>query len=93
MQQIECVVTGTVQGVAYRAYVQEVASALGVTGYVKNQPDGAVFVRAHGPRDTLKVFVEHLHEGSLLSYVTSVSVTWGTPQTRFDDFGIAHEYE
>jgi len=90
MQQIECVVSGRVQGVAFQAYVQDAATALGITGYVKNLPDGTVFVCAQGERDTLRQFIEYLHEGSLAAKVDSVSVEWGTPSTVFDDFGIVH---
>ena len=90
MQQIECIVSGAVQGVAYRVYAQDAAGELGLVGYVKNLTDGTVLVCAQGDRDTLKDFVEYLHEGSLLSKVTSVSVEWGTPVAQFDDFGIVH---
>lgn len=90
MQQIECVVSGEVQAVAYRVYAQDAATELGLTGYVKNLRDGTVFVCAQGDRDTLKDFIEYLHEGSLKAKVASVSVEWGTPATIFDDFGIVH---
>ena len=90
MHEIHSVVTGRVQGVSYRVYVQDSASDLGVTGYVKNLPDGTVFVCAQSNRDTLKDFVEYLHEGSLRAKVDSVSVEWRTPETVFDDFGIVH---
>ena len=90
MQQIECTVHGQVQGVAYRVYAQDAATALGVTGYVKNISDGTVFVCAQGEREALRDFVEYLHEGSLMARVESVSVEWGTLATIFDDFGIVH---
>jgi len=90
MQQIECTIHGQVQGVAYRVYTQDAATELGLCGYVKNLPDGTVFVCAQGERDTLRDFVEYLHEGSLMAKVESVSVEWGTPATIFDDFGIVH---
>jgi acylphosphatase len=90
MQQIECIVSGQVQNVAYRVYTQDAATELGLCGYVKNLPDGTVFVCAQGDRDTLRDFVEYLHEGSLLAKVDSVSVEWGTPATAFTDFGIVH---
>lgn len=90
MHQIECVVTGQVQGVAYRVYAQDAATDLGLRGYVKNMPDGTVFVCAQGDRDTLHDFVEYLHEGSLRAKVESVSVEWGSIVHEFDDFGIVH---
>lgn len=90
MHEIQCVVSGQVQGVAYRVYAQDAASELGIFGYAKNRADGTVFVLAQGERDTLREFVEYLHEGSLMARVDSVSVDWGTCSRVYDDFGIVH---
>jgi acylphosphatase len=38
----QCIVHGKVQGVYYRAYVQEMASEAGFSGYVMNLPNGDV---------------------------------------------------
>ncbi len=88
MVQIECVISGKVQGVRYRDYVQVSATALGITGWVKNAPDGTVLVCAQGIPDTLREFIEYLHEGSLQASVESVSVDWGSPKFGFEDFSI-----
>ncbi len=91
MHEICCIVNGKVQNVAYRAYVQDSASELGVCGYVRNLPDGTVEVVAQGSPDLLKEFVEYLHEGSLLSKVEDVSIDWRTVKNRHDDFSILHD--
>lgn len=90
MQEIQCVIQGRVQGVAYRAYAQDAATELGVSGYVRNLPDNTVYVCAQADRDVLKEYIEHLHEGSTLATVASVSVEWVTPEYVYDDFGILH---
>lgn len=90
MVEIHCVVTGKVQGVAYRAYVQESATELELVGYVQNQTDGSVEVVAQGTPDTLKEFVEYLHEGSLTAQVGSVAVDWKTARKTFDEFSLLH---
>lgn len=90
MTEIYCVVTGRVQGVAYRAYVQEAATELQLVGYSKNQADGSVVVVAQGEPDTLKQFVEYLHEGSLLSVVEGVAVEWRTAGKTFSDFSVLY---
>lgn len=45
---LRCVVTGEVQGVFYRATTRRKAEQLGVTGWARNTPDGAVEVMVCG---------------------------------------------
>jgi acylphosphatase len=88
MTEIQCIITGKVQNVRYRDYVQTSATELGLTGWVRNMPDGTVAVCAQGLPDTLKAFVEYLHEGSLQAKVEGVSVEWKTARKLFDEFSI-----
>lgn len=46
-------IEGKVQGVSYRYYCREKALSLGLSGYVKNLPDGSVFIEATGEKDAL----------------------------------------
>lgn len=88
MFEIQCQVSGRVQNVSYRAYVQDAATTLGVVGWVRNEANGVVQVVAQSDRDTLKDFIEYLHEGSLHAAVESVAVDWGTPREVYIDFSI-----
>ncbi len=88
MIEARCVVTGKVQRVGYRDYVQAAAAELGLTGYVENLPDGSVYVVAQGEPESLRLLVEHLHEGSLLSRVEGVAVEWGTNNAPRSDFSV-----
>jgi len=88
MIEMKSLVVGRVQGVRYRDYVQAVAGELGVFGYVRNNPDGTVFVLGQAEPDVLKSFVEYLNEGSVLSEVDSVSVEWGTARVTYSDFSV-----
>lgn len=90
MVEIQCVVTGKVQGVAYRTYVQESATELELVGYVKNLSDGTVSVVAQGKPEVLKAFVEYLHEGSLMSVVEGVAVDWGSANKTYSEFSLLH---
>lgn len=47
-------VKGRVQGVFFRASTREKAISLGLAGYVRNQPDGSVFIAAEGNEEQLK---------------------------------------
>jgi acylphosphatase len=88
MTELYAIVTGTVQEVRFRDYVQVSANKLCLTGFVRNNRDGSVAVVAHGLPDDLKSFVEYLHEGSLYSKVEGVSVEWRTAVVTYDDFSI-----
>ena len=90
MIEMHAVVSGKVQGVAYRTYVQEAATNLGLVGYVKNASDGTVFVVAQGIPDTLKEFVEYLNEGSLMSKVEGVAVDWRSVSATYGEFSVLH---
>lgn len=90
MIEMRAVITGTVQGVAYRMYAQESATELELVGFVRNESDGSVTVVAQGQADVLKAFVEYLHEGSLMSQVESVAVEWGSVSKTYDEFSVLH---
>lgn len=90
MNELYCVVTGKVQGVRYRAYLEDSATQLGLTGFVRNLPDGSVEVCAQGEIDTLKDFMEHIHEGSLKASVVGVDAEWRTARTTYYEFSVLH---
>ncbi len=91
MIEMRCVVSGKVQAVAYRAFVEAAAAELGIVGYARNLPDGTVEVLAQGDPSILKEFVEYLHEGSLLAEVEGVAVEWASVKKPLDDFSIRHD--
>jgi len=90
MVEMSCVITGKVQGVAYRTYAQDSATELGLVGYVKNMSDGSVQLVAQGKPEELKSFVEYLHEGSLMSVVAGVAVDWGSVRKQYSEFSILY---
>ena len=90
MTEIQCIASGKVQGVSYRVYVQDSAVELGLTGSVRNLPNGTVEIVAQGQPDILKDFVEYLHEGSLMAKVESVAVDWVSPKVTYEEFSVLH---
>lgn len=76
--------------VMYRDFAQRCARTLETVGTVRNLPDGTVEVIAQGTPDQLKLFIERLNEGSILSKVTDVAVEWRSSRTVFDDFTVLH---
>lgn len=89
-EEIEAVVSGKVQGVMYRDFVQTTANAVGVVGEVENRADGTVRVIAQGTPDALKQLIERLSEGSVLARVEDVAVSWRSPTRAYDDFSIIY---
>lgn len=67
-------VKGKVQGVYYRQSTREKALELGLTGIVKNQPDGSVFIQATGSAAQLNQLVAWCRQGPPRAEVTSVWV-------------------
>ena len=63
IEAIEVWVSGRVQGVWFRAFTEKSATAIGVSGYVENLPDGRVHLHAQGTEDQLKQLLEQLKKG------------------------------
>jgi acylphosphatase len=80
-------VRGRVQGVGYRDYAQRVASALNLTGYVRNLDDGRVEVYAAGPPGKLSDLAAALRKGPRFSDVRGVDEQEAAPQ-HYSDFQI-----
>ncbi|HEY2581387.1 MAG TPA: acylphosphatase [Mucilaginibacter sp.] len=72
MKHLDITVKGKVQGVFYRASTKAVADQLGVKGFVKNEPNGDVFIAAEADKISLEMFLEWCQEGPEHAEVTSV---------------------
>jgi len=86
MEELRAIVSGRVQMVMMRDFVQRSARKLGVTGYVKNLSDGTVEVVAQGERAVLENLLEQLHKGSMLSRVDGVVQEWRQPSAQYKGF-------
>ncbi len=65
-------ITGRVQGVAFRAWTQSRAQALGLAGWVRNENDNAVTAVLQGDRDTVRAMVKELWSGPGAAAVDNV---------------------
>ncbi|CCH50040.1 acylphosphatase [Pseudodesulfovibrio piezophilus] len=86
MQELRAIIHGKVQRVWFRKWTCELAKELGVTGWVRNRPDGHVEALAQGEPMVLKLFAARLHEGPLLARVSRVESTIGELREHFDSF-------
>jgi acylphosphatase len=79
-------IEGLVQGVGYRAAMQDRAQRLGVTGWVRNRRDGSVEAVAQGSAETLERFVAWARQGPSAARVTSVLVSDAEDEQRLAHF-------
>ncbi len=84
--RLDITVTGRVQGVAFRWYTQKKALSLGLTGWVKNRPDGSVRILAEGPRPDLETFCDWTARGPDHCQVDRQDISWSEAAGKFDAF-------
>jgi acylphosphatase len=75
-------VTGRVQGVAYRASTAREAERQGVRGWVRNRPDGNVEAVFEGSEAAVAAMLDWCRRGPRWARVTGVEVFEETPQAE-----------
>ncbi len=82
---VDVTVTGRVQGVSFRAYVEQEAARLGVAGWVRNEPDGSVAAHLEGEADAVAALVDRCRAGPRFARVERVDIRDATDEgaTRF----------
>lgn len=75
--EVRAIVRGLVQGVGFRYFALRQASALGVSGWVRNRDDGSVEVLAEGPAAAVDAFIDLLRQGPPGARVTNLVETRG----------------
>ena len=75
MPSIRIIVSGRVQGVAFRHYAQREAGRLGLDGWVRNLPNGEVEIVAAGEQDQLDEMAIWARRGAPFAKVTGVTVS------------------
>lgn len=79
--------SGRVQGVGFRFTAREIASRLGVFGWVKNLFDGGVEITAEADENVLTTFLETI-KNEFSGYIDSAEINWSEPTGEFKDFRI-----
>jgi len=85
-----CTITGKVQMVMFRDFIQRKARALNISGTVENGEDGSVRVVAQGDEKSLQTFIEYLHKGPFLARVARVGISWKEPVIPLSGFKIIY---
>lgn len=88
MPRLELIVRGRVQGVAFRHYTCRQAQQLGLTGWVRNQPDGSVRIVAEGPEAALRALEVWAGHGPDHARVDAVEAFRGDAAGTFTAFEV-----
>lgn len=81
-------VHGRVQGVFFRHSACEKARELNITGFVRNEEDGAVYIEAEGEEDALEQFIAWCRSGPKLAKVEKTEVSYSDELKHFTDFSM-----
>jgi acylphosphatase len=86
--RVHVLLSGRVQGVAFRYYAEKWALSLGLTGWVKNLYDGRVEILAEGDRENIEQFLERVKTGPRMAHVDGADVEWQRYTGEFSGFEI-----
>lgn len=86
VERVRGTVTGRVQGVWFRASMRDEARRIGVTGWVRNRPDGAVEFEAQGPPDAIRALLDWAADGPPRARVSDLEWSPLAPVDEDRDF-------
>jgi acylphosphatase len=90
MKKIKIKVIGLVQGVFFRHTTRKVARRLGLTGFVKNMPDGSVYIEAEGPEEKLYELLDFAKKGPEYARVDKIDYHFENAENKF--YGFDYEF-
>ena len=73
MKSVRVRISGRVQGVWFRAWTKQQATALGLDGWVRNCVDGNVAALFAGPDEAVNAMIVQCRDGPPLAFVSSIS--------------------
>ena len=77
LKHFKIIVTGKVHGVFYRASAKEKADELGIKGFVRNEPNGDVYIEAEAEEDMLYKFIKWCNMGPARAKVDRIEAIPG----------------
>jgi acylphosphatase len=89
VSRADLLISGRVQGVFYRASAQQEAMRLGLSGEIRNLPDGRVEAIVEGPKERIEEFIQWCRRGPPSAEVDNVGVRWSVARGDFRTFMIA----
>ena len=89
MTQAHIYYSGTVQGVGFRYTTQQLASNLGLKGWVRNCRDGQVEIVAEGEEETIQELIQQL-KSHFAGHIQNQEVNFQPSAGQFNSFQITH---
>ncbi|MEW6007742.1 MAG: acylphosphatase [bacterium] len=83
-------ISGSVQGVFFRANTRDIANSLFLSGWVKNLSDGRVEVWAEGEKEDIERLIEWCKKGPRGAFVSSVEIEYENFTGEFKGFSIRY---
>lgn len=87
MKHLKVSITGKVQGVGFRQTSKYIADQMGVTGIVRNEKDGSVYMEIEGDDISLEEMMNWCNEGPDRAMVEQVSAEEGAMK-NYQNFAI-----
>lgn len=88
--RVHVYISGRVQGVFFRVNTRDEARKLGLTGWVKNLPDGRVEAVFEGDKQKIEEILDFCKLGPEAASVTGVDIDWEEPTGEFDGFEVRY---
>ena len=90
IHRVRMIVFGDVQVVGFRFSCIEVARGLGLTGWVRNNPDGSVEIAAEGEREKLENLISWAKKGPPFAKVAKIQFDWEEGTGEFSGFDVRY---
>ncbi|NHQ59562.1 acylphosphatase [Chlorobium sp. BLA1] len=87
-KRMHLTVSGLVQGVGFRMFIDRVANELNLHGWVKNRPDGTVEIEAQGAEEKLDELFRRAEKGPSRARVTGIKRMEMAPDHSFCGFTV-----
>ena len=90
MKHLKITVYGQVQNVGFRHYSCQKAKEFDVKGFIKNKPDGSVYIEAEGEKKDLDKFLDWCYSGPPWAEVGSIDYSFTNEFVGYDVFEIRY---
>lgn len=90
MKRVKVLISGVVQGVAFRASVRHRAIMLDIKGYVKNLENGDVVAILEGDDSKIEEMVKYCKKGPLIAKVNEIKISYQKYKNEYNNFEIRY---